>query len=117
MDKCIEINNVSYSYGERQVLEDISLSLRRGTIHGLLGPNGAGKTTSFYMVMGLVKPDEGCVRFKDYEITHAPMYQRARIGMGYLAQEPSIFRKLNVEDNIKLVLEVNEKLSKTKSSP
>ena len=71
----------------------------------MLGPNGAGKTTSFYMVMGLVRPDEGCVRFKDYEITHAPMYQRARLGMGYLAQEPSIFRKLTVEQNIMAILE------------
>jgi lipopolysaccharide export system ATP-binding protein len=98
-------DNLVKAYHGKRVVNGVSINVKAGEVVGLLGPNGAGKTTSFYMVMGLIKPDEGCVRFKDYEITHAPMYQRARIGMGYLAQEPSIFRKLTVEQNILAILE------------
>ena len=86
-------------------MSDVSLTCRSGEVVGLLGPNGAGKTTSFYMVMGLIRPDGGEISFRGVDITHMPMYKRARMGMGYLAQEPSIFRKLTVEENIMAILE------------
>ena len=92
----------------RAVVEDVSLALRRGEAVGLLGPNGAGKTTVFYMITGLVRPDGGRIELDGYDITHLPMYQRARLGVGYLPQEASIFRGLSVEDNILAVLEVVE---------
>ena len=87
-------------YHGRRVVSGVSLSVNAGEIVGLLGPNGAGKTTSFYMVMGLIRPDEGSVTFRGVDVTHTPMYKRGRMGMGYLAQEPSIFRKLTVEENV-----------------
>lgn len=93
-------------YGQRQVVKDISINVKQGEIVGLLGPNGAGKTTTFYMVVGFIKPNEGKVFLKEEEITDAPMYIRARKGIGYLPQEPSVFRKLSVEDNIAAVLEM-----------
>ena len=93
------------SYRGRCVVKGMSLNVRAGEVVGLLGPNGAGKTTSFYMVMGLVKPDEGKLTFRGCDITGVPMFRRARMGMGYLAQEPSIFRKLTVEENIMAILE------------
>ncbi len=93
------------SYHGRCVVNDASIYVKPGEVVGLLGPNGAGKTTSFYMIMGLVRPDEGKLSFRGVDITHMPMYQRARLGMGYLAQEPSIFRKLTVEQNIMAILE------------
>ena len=93
------------SYHGRCVVNDATLYVRPGEVVGLLGPNGAGKTTSFYMIMGLIKPDQGKLTFRGMDITHMPMYQRARLGMGYLAQEPSIFRKLTVEQNIMAILE------------
>ncbi|MGN0886042.1 MAG: LPS export ABC transporter ATP-binding protein [Candidatus Spyradenecus sp.] len=92
-------------YGERTVVNGISLTARCGECVGLLGPNGAGKTTTFYMVVGLVRPNAGQVMFQGTDITHMPVYKRARIGLGYLAQEASIFRKLSVEDNILAILE------------
>ena len=92
-------------YKGRKVVDDVSITVRSGEVVGLLGPNGAGKTTSFYMVVGLIRPDGGTVSFRDVDITHLPMYKRARMGMGYLAQEPSIFRKLTVEENIIAILE------------
>lgn len=92
-------------YGERTVVNGISLTARCGECVGLLGPNGAGKTTTFYMVVGLVRPDGGSVAFRGEDITHMPVYKRARIGLGYLAQEASVFRKLSVEDNILAILE------------
>lgn len=92
-------------YGKRTVVHDISLTARCGECVGLLGPNGAGKTTTFYMVVGLVRPDGGKVSFRGMDITHMPVYKRARIGLGYLAQEASIFRKLSVEDNVLAILE------------
>ena len=93
------------SYHGRCVVNDATLYVRPGEVVGLLGPNGAGNTTSFYMIMGLIKPDQGKLTFRGMDITHMPMYQRARLGMGYLAQEPSIFRKLTVEQNIMAILE------------
>src|ERR1700704_2816501 len=95
-------------YGKRTVVKDSSVSVAPGEIVGLLGPNGAGKTTAFYMITGLVKPDGGQIELDGYDVTHLPMYQRARLGIGYLPQEASIFRGLNVEDNIRAVLEVVE---------
>jgi lipopolysaccharide export system ATP-binding protein len=99
------------TYGKRTVVKDVSFTVKQGEIVGLLGPNGAGKTTSFYMVVGFIRPTEGNVFLDDEEITDLPMYKRAQKGIGYLPQEPSVFRKLSVEDNIKAVLEMS-KLSK-----
>ena len=101
----IQADQLFKSYRGRCVVKGVSLTVRAGEVVGLLGPNGAGKTTSFYMVMGLVKPDSGILSFRNCDITHTPMYKRARMGMGYLAQEPSIFRKLTVEQNIMAILE------------
>ena len=96
------------AYGGRRVVDGVSLYVRRGEAVGLLGPNGAGKTTAFYMITGLIKADRGHIELDGHEVTHLPMYQRARLGIGYLPQEASIFRGLNVEDNIRAVLEVVE---------
>lgn len=96
-------------YRERPVLHDVSLSLQRGEAVGLLGPNGAGKTTCFYILTGLIRPNTGTIMLDGEDITHLPMYRRARLGIGYLPQEASIFRGLSVEDNIRAVLEVTEK--------
>lgn len=93
------------TYGKRQVVKDVSLDVRRGEAVGLLGPNGAGKTTVFYMITGLVPADQGQIHLDGFDITGLPMYRRARLGIGYLPQEASIFRGLNVEDNIRAVLE------------
>lgn len=95
-------------YKSRTVVNDISVRVEQGEIVGLLGPNGAGKTTSFYMIVGLIKPNEGKIFLEDQEITDLPMYQRAKRGIGYLAQEASVFRKLTVEENILAVLEMRE---------
>jgi lipopolysaccharide export system ATP-binding protein len=92
-------------YRQRRVVNGVSITVASGEIVGLLGPNGAGKTTTFNMVVGVIKPDEGAVKFQDYDLTHLPMHKRARLGMGYLTQEPSIFRKLTVEQNILAILE------------
>ncbi len=96
------------SYGGRMVVNGVSLYVRRGEAVGLLGPNGAGKTTAFYTITGLIKADRGKIELDGHDVTHLPMYQRARLGIGYLPQEASIFRGLNVEDNIRSVLEVVE---------
>lgn len=101
----LEANNLLKTYGERTVVRDVSFSITSGQIVGLLGPNGAGKTTSFYMVVGLVRPDGGRVTLDSQELTNLPMHKRAHIGVGYLPQEPSVFRKMSVEDNIMAVLE------------
>src|SRR5690606_7803969 len=95
-------------YKHRTVVNDVSVQVQQGEIVGLLGPNGAGKTTSFYMMVGLIKPNEGRIYLDDEEITSLPMYQRARKGIGYLAQEASVFRKLTVEENIMSVLEMRD---------
>ncbi len=100
--------NLVKMYGPRTVVQGASIQVNQGEIVGLLGPNGAGKTTTFYMVVGFIKPNEGAVFLDDEEITAYPMYQRARRGIGYLPQEPSVFRKLSVEDNILAVLEMTD---------
>jgi len=94
-------------YGSRTVVNDVSIEVEQGEIVGLLGPNGAGKTTSFYMTVGLVKPNAGQIFLDDVEITKYPVYKRAQLGVGYLAQESSVFRNLSVEDNLKAVLELS----------
>ena len=108
----LRTENLVKDYGKRTVVRDVSLELNKGEIVGLLGPNGAGKTTSFYMITGMIRPTDGSVYLGDDEITDLPMYQRSRRGIGYLSQEPSIFTKLSVEDNIRLVLEMTD-LSKS----
>lgn len=95
-------------YGKRKVADSVSIEVAQGEIVGLLGPNGAGKTTTFYMVVGFIKPTEGHVYLDQTEITDLPMYKRARLGVGYLPQEPSVFRKLSVENNLKAVLELSD---------
>lgn len=101
----ILLENIHKSYGARPVVSRVSLSVSQGEVVGLLGPNGAGKTTTFYITTGLEKPDQGRVWLNDVEITTLPIHRRAKLGVGYLAQEPSIFRHLSVQDNILLVLE------------
>ncbi|MEN9446152.1 MAG: export transporter ATP-binding protein, partial [Bacteroidota bacterium] len=105
-------NNIKKTYKGRNVVNGVSVEVNQGEIVGLLGPNGAGKTTSFYMIVGLVKPDEGNVFLDNKNITDFPMYKRAQLGIGYLPQEVSVFRKLSVEDNIMAILEMT-KLNKT----
>ena len=102
----IEIKNLLKKYSKRTVVNNISLSMEKGEIVGLLGPNGAGKTTTFYMITGLVKPDGGSIHFNKTDITNLPMYQRSRLGLGYLPQESSIFKKLTVQDNVFILWEL-----------
>lgn len=101
----LETHGLTKSYKGRCVANHVSIRISRGEIVGLLGPNGAGKTTTFYMVVGVIPSDDGRILFRGEDITHLPMYKRARLGMGYLSQEPSIFRKLTVEENIMAILE------------
>jgi lipopolysaccharide export system ATP-binding protein len=101
----LRADNIQKIYGNRKVVKGISLEVNQGEIVGLLGPNGAGKTTSFYMIVGMVQPNHGRIYLDDQEITEYPMYKRAQNGIGYLAQEASVFRKLSVEDNIRSVLQ------------
>ncbi len=107
----IEAQNLIKIYGDRRVVNDVSFNIKKGEVVCLLGPNGAGKTTTFYMVVGLVKPNMGKIILNGEDISAAPMNIRAKLGIGYLPQETSIFRKLSVEDNLKLVLEMNDKLT------
>ena len=115
----LEAHRIRKRFGTRVVVKDVSLSIRQGEVVGLLGPNGAGKTTCFYMIAGLIKADQGSIHLGKQVITQAPMDARARLGLGYLPQEPSIFRKLSVRDNILAILETvtdlepHERLSKT----
>ena len=104
----LEARNLVKSFKGRDVIKDVSMSVECGQVHGLLGPNGAGKTTCFYMITGLIPPDSGQIILNDENITSLPMYMRARLGVGYLPQEPSIFRGLSVEDNVRAVLEAVE---------
>jgi lipopolysaccharide export system ATP-binding protein len=111
----IHTNDLIKTYHNRTVVDKVSVNVKQGEIVGLLGPNGAGKTTTFYMVVGLIKPDDGQVFLNDRDITKLPMYKRAQLGIGYLPQEASVFRKLSVEDNIKAILEMT-KLTKKEQS-
>ncbi|MFD2034246.1 LPS export ABC transporter ATP-binding protein [Belliella marina] len=104
----LKADNLVKVYKSRKVVNDISVEVKQGEIVGLLGPNGAGKTTSFYMIVGLVQPNEGQIFLEDKNITSLPMYKRAQLGIGYLAQEASVFRKLSVEENIMAVLEMTK---------
>ena len=104
----IEAKNLVKIYGDRSVVNDVSFNVNKGEVVCLLGPNGAGKTTTFYMVVGLIKPNKGHIFLDNRDISAMPMNERARLGIGYLPQEASIFRKLTVEDNIKLVLEMKK---------
>lgn len=106
MNLTIHTRELQKSYKGRTVVSQVSIEVQQGEIVGLLGPNGAGKTTTFYMVVGLIKPDQGSVFLNDQDITRLPMYKRAQMGIGYLPQEASVFRKLSVEDNILAVLEM-----------
>jgi len=101
----MQTKDLSKAYKGREVVRSVNLQVQRGEIVGLLGKNGAGKTTSFYMIVGLTRPDSGAVYFEGQDVTHTPMFKRARLGMGYLSQEPSVFRKLTVADNIMAILE------------
>lgn len=103
--------NLIKRYGDRNVVDDVSLNVNGGEIVGLLGPNGAGKTTSFYMIAGLVSADQGTIEINSQIVTKMPMHARARLGLGYLPQEPSIFRKLSVEDNLRAVLQLRKELT------
>ena len=105
MSSILKIEGISKQYGGRKVVEGASFEISSGQVVGLLGPNGAGKTTSFYMVVGLVQPESGKILLNQTDITNYPMHKRARIGLSYLAQEPSIFRRMTVEDNIRVALE------------
>jgi lipopolysaccharide export system ATP-binding protein len=106
----LRAESLGKEYRKRRVVSNLSLEVRSGEVVGLLGPNGAGKTTAFYMIVGLVPCDEGRIWLDDREVTGLPMYRRARLGLGYLPQEASVFRKLSVEDNIRAILEVREDL-------
>ena len=111
----IKIRNLKKVYSKREVVSDVSLDVKKGEVIGLLGPNGAGKTTSFYMITGMIKASKGSIFIGDKDVTNISMDKRARLGLGYLAQEPSIFTDLTVEDNLKLVLEFSS-LDKTEQN-
>lgn len=104
----LEARHLAKSYGSRKVVKDVSITVQKGEVVGLLGPNGAGKTTSFYMIVGLVRSDGGDVLIDGHSVGNMPIHQRSRLGLSYLPQEASIFRKLNVEDNVRAVLELQK---------
>ena len=108
----LRVENLQKTYKKRKVVKDVSLDIKSGEVVGLLGPNGAGKTTSFYMILGLVTTEAGSITLNDEDITRYPIHQRARLGLGYLPQEASIFRRMTVEENIKAILQINEKDAK-----
>ena len=108
LDDGLVINKISKTYGNKDVIRNISISIKRGEIVGLLGPNGAGKTTSFYVIVGLVKPDRGSIYLDKIEISNLPIYKRGKMGISYLPQEASIFRGMNVEDNLMSIIETIE---------
>jgi lipopolysaccharide export system ATP-binding protein len=105
-ESCLDARHLQKSYGSRKVVHDVSISVKKGEVVGLLGPNGAGKTTSFYMIVGLVRADGGSITIDGQPVAHLPIHRRSRLGLSYLPQEASIFRKLNVEDNVRAVLEL-----------
>ena len=103
---CLEARHLRKAYGSRKVVHDVSMKVNKGEVVGLLGPNGAGKTTSFYMIVGLVRADGGQILIDGQDVTRSPMHQRARLGLSYLPQEASVFRKLSVADNVRAILEL-----------
>ncbi len=109
LDNGLIVNKISKSFGNKPIVRDLSLNIKRGEIVGLLGPNGAGKTTTFYMIVGLVKPDAGSITLDKIDVSDLPIYIRGERGISYLPQEPSIFRGMNVEDNIMSIIEIIEK--------
>ena len=109
LNEGLVINKISKSYGKKQIVRDISIKLNKGEIAGLLGPNGAGKTSTFYMIVGLIKPDSGSIYLDKTDVSNFPIYIRGKKGIGYLPQEPSIFRGMNVEDNLMSIIEIIEK--------
>jgi len=109
LDNGLIVNKISKSYGNKPIVRDLSLNINKGEIVGLLGPNGAGKTTTFYMIVGLVKPDTGSITLDKIDVSNLPIYIRGERGISYLPQEPSIFRGMNVEDNIMSIIEIIEK--------
>ncbi len=115
LDNGLIIEKISKTYGNKEIIRDLSISIKRGEIVGLLGPNGAGKTTSFYMIVGLAKPDRGNIYLDKIDISNTPIYSRGKMGISYLPQEASIFRGMNVEDNLLSIIEVVEK-DKNKSN-
>jgi len=110
LDNILEVNNIHKTYARRQVVNDVSFAVKGGEIVGLIGPNGAGKTTCFYITCGLIRPNKGEISLNRKKIGDMPMHKRANLGIGYLPQEPSIFQKLSVEDNIMAVLELNKSI-------
>lgn len=113
MNSTLSANNLAKSYKKRKVIDDVSITVNSGEIVGLLGPNGAGKTTCFYMIVGLIGADKGSITLDDIAITHFPIHKRAQLGLGYLPQEASVFRKLSVRDNLLAILETRKELNKT----
>ncbi len=109
LDDGLNITKISKTYGNKKVVRDVSISIKRGEIVGLLGPNGAGKTTSFYIIVGLVKPDKGTIVLDKLDVSNLPIYLRGKLGISYLPQEASIFRGMSVEDNLISIIEINEK--------
>lgn len=109
LDSGLSINKISKTYGNKQVVRDISISIKRKEVVGLLGPNGAGKTTTFYIIVGLVKPDRGSIILDKIDVSSLPIYMRGKLGISYLPQEASIFRGMSVEDNLLSIIEINEK--------
>ena len=109
LDSGLSINQISKTYGNKQVVRDISISIKRKEVVGLLGPNGAGKTTTFYIIVGLVKPDRGSIILDKIDVSSLPIYMRGKLGISYLPQEASIFRGMSVEDNLLSIIEINEK--------
>ena len=109
LDNGLSINKISKTYGNKKVVRDISITINRREIVGLLGPNGAGKTTTFYIIVGLVKPDSGNISLDKIDVSNLPIYLRGELGISYLPQEPSIFRGMNVEDNLLSIIEIKEK--------
>ncbi len=105
-ESCLQARHLQKAYGSRKVVHDVSIAVKKGEVVGLLGPNGAGKTTSFYMIVGLVRADGGSITIDGQPVAHLPIHRRSRLGLSYLPQEASIFRKLNVEDNVRAVLEL-----------
>lgn len=106
----LTVQNLNKSYKQKAVVHDVSLEVSSGEVVGLLGPNGAGKTTSFYMIVGLIPVDKGMISLDTEDLTHAPMHRRGQLGLGYLAQEPSVFRRLSVQDNVLAILETRSEL-------